>query len=84
MTAESCFSAYLHIFITDSTPHEPPVPDYTTLMRLCGEGDANALDSFLSVNPDSLQRNGNAYLGVMSDMKHNSMRITSSVRVFCV
>ncbi|KAL5270911.1 hypothetical protein ACHWQZ_G001541 [Mnemiopsis leidyi] len=65
----------------NSTPYEPPAPDYTTLMRLCGEGDANALDSFLSVNPDSLQRNGNAYLGVMSDMKHNSMRITSSESV---
>ncbi|XP_063689278.1 uncharacterized protein LOC134822291 isoform X2 [Bolinopsis microptera] len=67
----------------NSTPHVAPIPDYTTLMRLCGEGDANALDSFLSVNPESLQRNGNAYLGVMADMKHNSMRVTSaeSIRV---
>ena len=70
---------YLTPCFTDSTPHVAPIPDYTTLMRLCGEGDANALDSFLSVNPESLQRNGNAYLGVMADMKHNSMRVTSAV-----
>eukprot|EP00116_Pleurobrachia_bachei_P007323 sb/3467585/ len=82
-------------------------------MKLCGEGDANALDSFLTVfiwgpgvflgiedishpiagrlpralargyfvtkvNPESLKRTGNSYLGVMASMKNHSMKITSS------
>ena len=50
-------------------------------MKLCGEGDANALDSFLSTKPESLSRTGENYLGVMDTMKNGSN--VSLKFVFC-